>query len=136
MSLPYENAISGITDLISEFITDDDLRAKLDFEAEKLRFELDKVLLNTTTSPKMDAFIKLLIATRDIILPMIRPIGSLLMALFGAYCVTEGIQLSEPIQYALFGAPLAYGASRHTDKANQHKTNRARLNSVTDEDFD
>ncbi len=75
----------------------------------------------------MDAFVKLLIATRDIIIPLIRPLGSLLMALFGAWCISNGIELSEPIQYALFGAPLAYGASRHSDKANQEKTRRRKI---------
>jgi len=130
----YEKAIEGITGLFSELITDDDLRAKLDFETEKLRFELDKVLLKTTTTPNMDAFVKLLIATRDIIIPLIRPLGSLLMALFGAWCISEGIELSEPIQYALFGAPLAYGASRHADKANKEKTRRREIQAKNDDD--
>lgn len=135
MPLPYESAITGFTDLISEFITDDDLKNKLDFEAQKLKFELDKELLKTTTSPKIDALVKLLIATRDIIIPMLRPVGSIAMAGFGAYCATHDVVLSDTLQTLLFGAPLAYGASRHSDKANAHKTERARLD-LNGEDFD
>ncbi len=130
----YEKAIEGITNLISEYITDDDLIAKLDFEKEKLKFELDKMLLNTNTTPRMDAFIKLLVATRDIIIPLIRPLGSLMLAGFGAWCVSNGIELSEPVQYALFGAPLAYGTSRHIDKGNKEKTRRAEIENKIDWD--
>ncbi len=132
----YEKAIEGITGLFSELITDDDLRSKLDFETDKLRFELDKELLKTTTSPNMDAFIKLMIAMRDIIIPLVRPLGSLAMALFGAWCIKNNIELSEPIQYALFGAPLAYGASRHTEKANKEKTIRRKVKPVSAEEWD
>lgn len=131
---PYEQAISGITDLISEFITDDDLRAKLDFETEKLKFELDKVLLSTTTTPRMDAFIKLLIATRDIIIPLFRPVGSVAMACFGAYCVVNDIVIPDAIQMALFGSPLAYGASRHQAKKDSQKTERVKIEKKIDWD--
>ncbi len=123
----YEKAIEGITNLISEYITDDDLVAKLNFETEKLKFELDKALLSTTTTPRMDAFVKLLIATRDIIIPLLRPLGSLAMACFAAYCAYKHIQLPEAIQYALFGAPLAYGTSRHANKKDEQKTQRAKI---------
>jgi len=121
----YEKAIEGITNLISEYITDDDLIAKLNFETEKLKFELDKALLSTATSPRTDSFIKILIATRDIIIPLMRPVGSLAMASFAAYCTYKGIQIPEGIQYALFGAPLAYGASRHSGKKDEELTKRS-----------
>lgn len=130
----YEKAIEGITSLFSELITDDDLRAKLDFKVDQLRFELDKELLKTTTTPKMDAFVKLLIATRDIIIPLVRPIGSLLMALFGAWCISEGIVLSDALQVTLFGAPLAYGTSRHIDKTNKEKTRRRKIEVLKSDD--
>ncbi len=123
----YEKAIEGITSLLSEVIDDGDMRAKLDFEIEKLKFELDKALLSSTTTPKIDATVKLLIATRDIIIPMLRPVGSFAMAGFGAYCISEGIELSEPIQIALFGAPIGYGASRHAAKKDEQRTERAKV---------
>jgi len=130
----YEQAIEGITDLISEFITDDDLRAKLNFETEKLKFELDKALLSTTTTPRMDAFIKLMIASRDIIIPLFRPLGSIIMACFGAYCVVNNIMIPDVIQVALFGSPLAYGASRHAAKKEEQKTERAKIKDSMDWD--
>ncbi len=135
----YDKAIEGITSLFSELITDDDLLAKLQFETDKLQFELDKALLQTTTTPRTDAFVKLMIATRDIIIPLFRPIGAMMMSMFGAWCISEGIVLSEGVQIALFGSPLAYGASRHNAKKDEQKTERAKVlrgAKVTDEDFD
>lgn len=116
MSAPYEKAIEGFTGLVSEWITDDDLRAKLDFEGEKLRFELDKVLLSTTTHPRVDALVKILIALRDIVIPMLRPVGSMALAAFGAYCLSNDIELSDTLQVVLFGAPVGWGVSRHVEK--------------------
>lgn len=134
----YDAALKSFANLASELVTDDDLKAKLDFEAEKLKFELDKVLLQTTTTPKTDAFVKILIAVRDVVIPLLRPVGSLLMALFGAYCVTNGIELSETIQVALFGSPLAYGVSRHSAKKDEQLTERLKLkrSNLDGEDFD
>ena len=141
--LPYESVINGFTGLISEFITDDDLKNKLDFEAKKLKFELDKTLLQTNTTPNVDAFVKIMIAMRDIIIPMFRPVGSAVMSCFGAYCIYAGIVLPESIQYLLFGSPLAYGVSRHLDKGNKQKTKREAIRLkeirgavVTDDDYE
>jgi len=137
MPAPYESAITSTFSFLSELVTDEDLKAKLEFEEAKLRFELDKTLLSTTTSPGMDSFVKLMIATRDIIIPLFRPLGSLLMAGFAAYCIAKGIMLPEYIQTMLFGAPLAYGTSRHVDKGNQQKIERSKIKSSEyDEDFD
>ncbi len=135
----YEKAITGITDLVSEFITDDDLQAKLDFKVEKLRFELDKELLKSKTTPKVDALVKFMIALRDIILPLFRPLGSVALAGFGAYCVVEGIYLPEYIQVALFGSPLAYGAARGADKKRVEQTKQIQAQyepELKDDDFD
>ena len=134
MAAPYESAITGAFSLISEWIDDDDLKAKLLFEEKKLKFELDKVLLNTNTTPKTDAFVKIMIATRDIIIPMMRPVGSLMLAGFGAYCLANNIVLPETIQVLLFGAPLGYGASRHAAKKEKEKTRRMKIREKKEND--
>lgn len=138
MSAPYESSLNGFFSLVSEWIDDDDLRAKLEFEKEKLKFELDKTLLGTSTTPKVDAFVKLLIATRDIIIPMMRPVGSLALAGFAAYCAANDIMLPDYVQVMLYGAPVGYGVSRHNDKKEKEKTKRAKIKQeeLYDEDND
>jgi hypothetical protein len=135
MSAPYESAVTSVFSFFSELVTDDDLKAKLVFEEAKLRFALDQILLTTQTTPKVDAAVKVLMALRDIVIPMFRPLGAACMTAFGAYCMMNGIELSEPIQYLLFGAPIGYGVSRHVDKKEQQKTIRAKSR-VIDEDFE
>lgn len=119
--------VGKITDLISEFIEDPDKRNAISLEMAKLEHAIDVALLNTKTSPFVDGLVKILIATRDIIIPMLRPLGSFAMAGFGAYCAAEGIELPEYIQAALFGAPVAWGASRHAGKREAEKTQRAAI---------
>ena len=123
----YADAIKGFTDLVSEWIEDKDLKSKLEFEGKKLEFELDKLLLTTKTTPKTDATIKIMLASRDIVIPMFRPVGAVLLAAFGAYCTTKGIVLPEYVQAMLFGSPLAYGASRHSSKKDEQKTKRVEI---------
>lgn len=107
--MSVSKAIKSVSDLISEFIEDPDKKAEL-------TVKLSEVLLTTTTTPKTDAFVKILLAFRDIIIPMFRPVGSIAMAVFGAWCIKEGVELPEPIQYILFGAPIGWGLSRHGEK--------------------
>lgn len=126
MSLPYERAITSVSGVLSELITDKDLRAKLEFE-------MAKALLTTTTTPKVDATVKLLMALRDLAIPLFRPVGSVALAAFGAYCVTNGIELPEYISVMLFGAPLGWGMSRHKEKTTAKPKRGA---NVTDEDFE
>ena len=62
--MAWSKALNSVTDLISEFIEDPDKQAEL-------KYKLSEALLRTTTTPKTDAFVKILIAFRDIILPLI-----------------------------------------------------------------
>ena len=119
MKLPGEATAQAITGLLSEFITDDDLIAKLNVEIKKIGLDRDKALLNASTTPGVDAFVKILIAFRDIIMPMLRPIGAACMGLFAAYCDINQIELDNGFKVMLYGAFPAWGASRHVHKAKQ-----------------
>lgn len=122
MKAPGETAIESITGLISEFITDPD-------KAAEFRFKLDQTLLQTITTPRTDAFVKILIATRDIIIPMIRPLGAAAMTAAGLYFQYKGIEVDTTIEALTVGAFPAWGASRHVNKQTQQReqTERATL---------
>jgi hypothetical protein len=102
-------------------ILDKDKYAELQFKKLELQHKSQDKLLSITTTPKVDAVVKLAIAFRDVFLPLLRPLGSFAMAVFGGYCAVEGIALPEYIQVALFGAPVGWGYSRHVDKKGQNK---------------
>lgn len=101
--------ISGIISIGKEFIEDKDKKNEY---ADKA---MDR-LLGTKTYMWVDALVKLSYAAEQITKGLIRPIGSLLMACFAAYCSVKGIVLPEAAQVALYGAPIAWGASRHSEK--------------------
>lgn len=116
--------------MVSEFIIDDDLRAKLDVEIKNIQLEHDRALLDTITTPRVDAFIKLLIAFKDIIIPMFRPIGSACMTGFFVYCTYYHIPLDNGLELILGGAFPAWMTSRHVHKSKSIETNQY------DPDFD
>lgn len=122
MKAPYESAIESVTGLISEFIEDPD-------KAREFRFKLDQTLLQTTTTPKVDAFVKILIATRDIIIPMLRPLGAAAMTAAGIYMHYKQIPIDGAMHALLDGSFPAWGTSRHINKQTEQRerTQRASL---------
>ena len=113
--------ISPVTNLASKLILDKDKYAELQFKRSDNEHEARMSLLATTTTPKIDATVKLLLALRDVVIPLLRPLGSFALAGFAAYCVSENIQLGETVETMMFGAPLAWGASRHVNKQTKAK---------------
>ena len=119
MKMPWESAIESITGLISELTVDDDKIAEINLEIEKLKSGITSQLLSTATTPKVDATIKIMIAFKNIILPMLRPFGAACMTGFGMYCHYKEIPLDGATQVVMDGAFPAWGASRHMHKAKQ-----------------
>ena len=113
--------ISPVTNIVDKMVIDKDKYAEIQLKKVEFKHNAQMALLKQTTTPNVDAAVKVLIALRDVVIPLFRPVGAIGMALFGVYCVKEGIELPEYIQVALFGAPLAYGGSRHADKMAKHK---------------
>lgn len=106
------NLGNGIVGLIDQYVEDKDKANQLKFETAKLLHDFDITLLTTKTIPWMDAFVKFLFACKQ----FLRPIGSLALAAFAAYCATHNIELSDWVQVLLFGAPVGWGYSRHKNK--------------------
>jgi hypothetical protein len=126
MEMPWTSLIESITGLAGEYIEDKDKSNEIKFKIQELEFKLRESLLVTKTTPKVDAFVKVLIAFRDIILPMLRPVGAAMMTGFGMYCHYKGIPLDGATQVVMDGAFPAWGASRHVNKKHEEteKTKR------------
>lgn len=129
--MPWESLIDNISSLAGEFIEDKDKRNELIFKVKELEFSLRETLLKTKTSPFVDGFVKLLIAFRDIILPMMRPLGAFYLSYMGVD-IAQGELAAGGDVSALSGglaaAFPAWGASRHahkkheeTEKTKRHK---------------
>lgn len=135
MKMPWESLIQSISGLAGEFIEDKDKRNELIFKVKELEFSLRESLLSTKTTPKTDAFVKLLIAFKDIILPMLRPVGAAMMTGFGMYCHYKGIPLDGATQVIMDGAFPAWGASRHVNKNKEQEEKTKRHKKEAEDDM-
>lgn len=127
MNIPIIGAVADVfSDLIGlgkELIEDKDKRNEYAFRLAELRVQLAEKMLTQQTHPKADAAVKLLYAFKEILLPMMRPVGSLLLALWGA-SHPEQIKwlhdnlgtLGDGTILSIFGAFPAWGVSRHIEK--------------------
>ena len=122
MKLPWESAIDGLFDVLGQVITDKDLIAKLEVEKEKLRLAIQSELLKTQTIPWVDALIKVMVALPNVVLPLLRPLGSAAMTAAGLYASFKGVELNDAVEVAAVSAFPAWGASRHVNKQTHEKT--------------
>jgi hypothetical protein len=129
MKMPWESLIDNISSLAGEFIEDKDKRNDLMFKVKELEFSLRETLLATKTNPYVDGFVKVLIAFRDIILPMMRPLGAFYLSYMGVDIAQAELAAGDDISAlsgGLTAAFPAWGASRHANKKHEEteKTKR------------
>jgi len=116
-----------ITDLIGEWVEDKDLAAKLAFEIQKEQLSFNKTILSSTTTPFVDGLVKIVYA----LVPLMRPIGSFILALIGIDAlpeISEAVASSETLTGAAASDPGGFAQagllslfpgwmySRHRDK--------------------
>ena len=112
MKFPWEDAVEGLIGLGKEFIVDKDKAIEFEYKTRELSMSMEKTLLSTTTTPKVDALVKLMYACQ----PFFRPLGSFCMTAFGAWCHYKGITLDVALHSIFDGAFPAWGVSRHVAK--------------------
>ncbi len=134
MEAPWESGFKSLTALLSEFVVDDEKMAQIQLEVDKIEVGVINQLLKTSTTPKVDAFVKILVAIRSLIIPMLRPLGAGAMTAFGLWCHYDGIQMDGAVHAMLDGSFPAWGASRHVNKQAETKA-KARVRAKANEDF-
>ena len=127
--------LSPVTSIANKLVMDKDKYAELQFKKEELRSKKDLKLLAITTTPRIDALVKLLYAIDTVVLKLFRPVGSACMTAFGIYCHLNDIDLDPIIHGGFDGAFLAWGASRHVNKQAETKAG-AKNNPVVDDFYE
>lgn len=127
--------ISPVTNIADKLILDKDKYAELKFRELELREKRAMKLLTITTTPKIDAVVKILYTIKDVIIPMFRPLGAAAMTAFGVYAHLKGLNIDPVVQGIFDGAFPAWGLSRHVNKQTDSKQNKGR-NPVSDADFE
>lgn len=138
MKMPWTSLIDNISGLASELIEDPDKRNELMFKVKELEFSLRETLLKTKTNPFVDGFVKLLIAFRDIILPMLRPLGAFYLSYMGVDIAQAELAAGGDISAlsgGLTAAFPAWGASRHANKNKEEVEKTKRYKKDQDDPF-
>jgi len=106
------NAFSSLLGLGSELIEDKDKRNEFNYKMFELQQQVVMTLATTTTTPWVDALVKLLYAVNS----LWRPIVGASMTIFGAYMHFKGTPMDTTAQVIFDGAFPAWGVSRHIEK--------------------
>jgi len=129
----YEKAAESAFSIIDQLVDDGDL-------AVKLKHEFQIKLLTTKTEGFVDGLVKILMAFRDIVLPLLRPLGAFYLSYMGVDMATAELAAGgdmSALSTGLSTAFPAWGASRHANKSNEEKTKRRSMAiSPDDPDFD
>jgi len=131
---PYEKVAESAFSIIDQLVDDGDL-------AVKLKHEMQIKLLTTKTDGFVDGFVKVLFAFRDLILPILRPVGAFYLSYMGVEMAQAELAVNgdmSALSGGLAAAFPAWGASRHQNKnkSESEKTKRAKIVSSTDYDPD
>ncbi len=117
MNLPLIDTIgkafNGIIGLASEYIEDKDKRNEFIFQMYKYKNELDRMIINQSTIPWVDAIVKVLYAMQSLWRPFVSA-GALIAVL---YFRATGIDLDPVVEKILVSMFPAWGLSRHMLKS-------------------
>ncbi len=119
--------ISPITNIADKLIIDKDKYAEIQLRKIEIKAEARDKLLSITTTPTVDAMVKLAIAMKDVFIPLMRPVISSGMMLFAIYAANKGIELSAPLEAVLVAAFPSWGLSRFAEKKDEQKTKREEM---------
>jgi hypothetical protein len=130
----FSALVSPVTKIADKLILDKDKYAEIQLRKIELEHKSRDKLLAITTTPRIDALVKLLIAIRDVVIPILRPLGSACMTAFGLYAHYKGIEIDLALHGLMDSAFPGWMASRHVNKQTETKA-KADRNPVTEEDF-
>jgi len=112
------DTVDGLINLADQAITDKDKLIEYKFKAAELKMQGMQSLLSTTTTPKVDATVKIIFAINT----LWRPLLGAVMTAFGAYAHFKGIPMDTAAQVVFDGAFPAWGLSRHVEKKSAPKS--------------
>ena len=128
----------GVISIIDQVVEDKDAKRESIKEVVRMTFDFQKAVLQMQTTPKVDAIVKLLYAFRDVVLPMLRPLGSALLSGFTAFAIYKNIPIPPVLDVVMGSAFPSWMVSRHLNKTSELKerelTRRMRGDLTHDED--
>jgi len=131
----YEKAATKAFGIIDQLVDDGDL-------AVKLKHEFQTQLLTTKTQGFVDGSVKILFAFRDLILPILRPVGAFYLTTRGVDMATAELAAGGDLSALSVGLTSAFPGwmgAREVNKGREQRVKQDRVlrgADVTDEDFE
>lgn len=113
------NLGSKILDIVDQYVEDKD--ASLKVKSAVFQATLD-FALSIQTGEHVPTGVKYLYALRDVVLPLLRPVGAAAMSGFAAYAAYKGIEIDPAVNAAMAAAFPGWMYSRHVTKVEAEKT--------------
>jgi hypothetical protein len=107
-----------ITGVIDQAVDDGDLRAKLKNAILEKQMDFSITVLTSTATP---GYVKFMLAMRDFILPMLRPVGAFCLTAGTGYLAYKGVEIPEYLMAAAGSAFPGWMVSRHANKSQEQK---------------
>jgi len=128
---PYEKAAESAFSIIDQLVDDGDL-------AVKLKHEMQINLLTTKTDGFVDGSIKVLFAIRDLILPILRPVGAFYLTYMGVDMATAELAAGGDMSALSGGLATAFPTWMGARELNKGREQRIKQDRVLrgDPDFD
>ena len=120
MSLPVLGIVAdvfkGIFGVVDQLVVDKDKAAELKVQLAQMQSSLNAQLLTTQTVPWVDATVKILMAIRDLVLPMFRPILGGVLTGLAVYFEYKGIPINPTLQAVMAAAFPGWMVGRQIKK--------------------
>ncbi len=119
--------LDDLVGFAGKFFPDKDKAAEFALKAEELKQQITLKLLGTTTTPRADAFVKIIYALIDVFKGLSRPLGSAAAFMFGLFHpeLVQQAANALPAEYqwlvpaAVFGSFPGWMTSRHVIEKNK-----------------
>lgn len=122
--------VAGIVD---QAVQDKDLALEINRDIMQATFEFTSTI---QTSEHVPGYVKFLYALRDVIIPLLRPVGSGLLSAYAVYAAHKGVTLDPVIHGMLAAAFPGWMASRHVNKQSEQRTKRVNAQIESNNYFD
>lgn len=113
--------LSPVTSIANKLVMDKTKYAELQQRKEDNKHKREMKLLTITTTPNIDAFVKVLYAIKDVVIPMLRPLGSAAMTAFGLWAHYKGLDIDLGLHALMDSAFPGWMTSRHINKQTEAK---------------
>ena len=102
--------------IVDQMVEDKDKAAEIKLKMAEMENRLNAQLLTTQTTPKVDAAVKILIAMRDVVIPMFRPVVGAALTGLAVWFEYKQMPINENLQLLMASAFPGWMVGRQMKK--------------------